>query len=210
VVGRARAIGVALQPEAAWLLVAQVGKAPTQIVAELGRLRDRLGADSKRAPLKPSDLRGKLTTSFESTPFEFADAVLGGERKDAYRSLRAIFDRGMRSKDGKPMDPGGLFPFTTSWLYQSLARALEGRWLVDAGASEGDVVAQTGVRQFVDRFVAQVRKHDAATLRRGLLALHACQRASRLTGEEPDVLLERFLGMWFDGAPIPSLEDLEA
>ncbi len=210
VVARSRGLGVALQPEAAWLLIVQVGKSPVELLAELGRLRDQLGADSKRAPLKPADLRGKLTTSFESTPFDLADAVLGGDRRAAFRSVRAMFDRGVRQKDGKPMDPGGVMPFATSWLFQQLSRALEGRQLLDAGASERDVVAQTGVRQFVDRFIAQVRKHDAATLRRGLLALHACQRASRLCGEDPDVLLERFLGMWFDGAPIPSLEDLEA
>jgi hypothetical protein len=46
-------------------------------------------------------------------------------------------------------------------------------------------------------------------LRRGLLAVHACQRLVRLTGEEPDALLERFLAQWFDGVPIPTAEDLE-
>jgi hypothetical protein len=64
------------------------------------------------------------------------------------------------------------------------------------------------VFQFADRFVANVRRHGQPRLRRGLEALHACQRQSRLTGEDPDALLERFLAQWFDGAPIPSAEDL--
>jgi hypothetical protein len=75
--------------------------------------------------------------------------------------------------------------------------------------SERDVAQKCGVFQFVDRFLATIRRHPAARLRRGLLAVHACQRLVRLTGEEPDALLERFLAQWFDGVPIPTAEDLE-
>src|SRR5436190_13710345 len=210
VVARARELGVALQPAAAWVVVAHIGKQPAELLAELQRLRDRLGADPKRAPLAPADLGGRLNTRFESNAFELADAVLDGDKRAAFRSVRAMFDRGARGREGKIVDRAGLFPSTTSWLYQSLARTLEGRQLLDAGTSERDLPAAAGVRQFVDRFVANVKRNDAATLRRGLLALHSCQRASRLTGEEGDVLLERFLAMWFDGAPIPSAEDFEA
>ena len=209
VTARSSKLGVPLQADAAWLLVMQVGKQPPELLAELVRLRDRLGADGKRKPLAPADLRGQLTTSFESTPFELADAVLGGDRRAAYRSVRAMFDRGVRGKDGKAMDPGGLLPFTTSWLFQQLATAFEGRQALDAGCSPRDLPARVGVRQFADRFVEQVQRHDQRRLRRGLLALHACQRLSRSTGEDADALLERFLGQWFDGAPIPTAEDLE-
>lgn len=207
--GRAQRLQVPLAPDAAWLLVMQVGKQPAELLAEVGRLRDRLGAEPGRKPLTPADLRGQLTTSFESTPFELADAVLGGDRRAAYRSVRAMFDRGVRSKDGKAMDPGGLLPFTTSWLFQQLATAFEGRQALDAGCSPRDLPARVGVRQFADRFVEQVQRHDQRRLRRGLLALHSCQRASRSSGEDPDALLERFLSQWFDGAPIPTAEDLE-
>lgn len=209
VVGRAQKLGVALQPDAAWLLVMQVGKAPVELLAELQRLRDQFGADGKRKPLAPADLRGKLTCSFESTPFEFAEAVLGGDRRAAHRSVRAMFDRGVRGKDGKNMDPGGLLPFTTSWLFGQLATALEGRQWLDSGVSPRDLPAKVGVRQFAERFVENVQRHDAARLRRGLLALHACQRLGRTTGEDPDALLERFLSWWFDGGAIPTAEDLE-
>jgi hypothetical protein len=41
------------------------------------------------------------------------------------------------------------------------------------------------------------------------LALVAVQRLSRLTGEQPDALLERFLAAWFDGVPVPVAEGLE-
>jgi hypothetical protein len=42
-----------------------------------------------------------------------------------------------------------------------------------------------------------------------LLALLHCQRERRSLGEEDDVLLERFLARWFDGAPVPGPEELE-
>ncbi len=209
VVARAARLGVPVQADAAWLVVMQVGKVPADLLAELGRLRDRFGADAKRRPLTPADLRGVLTVSFESTPFELAEAVLRGDRRAAMRSVRAMFDRGVRARDGKPMDAGGVFPFATNWLHGQLATTLDARQLLASGVAERDLPARVGVRQFVDRFVEQVRANDEARLRRGLSALVEVQRLSRLTGEDPDLLLERFLAAWFDGAPVPVAEDLE-
>lgn len=213
VAGRSTKLGVPLSPEAAWLVIAQVGIAPAELVAELGRLRDQLGdrlrALGRAGALGPEDLRGRITCSFESTPFELAEAVLGGDRRRAYRSVHAMFARGVRGKDGRSVDGGGLLPFATSWMFTQLAVTYEGRLLLDRGVPAADLAGRAGVRQFADRFVEQVRRHDLGQLQRGLLALHNCQRMSRLSGEEPDVLLERFLAQWFDGAPIPTAEDLE-
>ena len=205
---RAAKAGVPLQPEAAWLLVAQVGKNPPDLLAELQRLRDRFG-DGVKAPLGPGQLQGKLTTSFASTPFELADAVLGGDRRAAFRSVRAMFDRGVRQKDGRTMESGGLLPFATSWMYQQLALVLEGRQLLEGGVSPSAVPERLGVRFQGERLAAQVQRWSRPRLARGLLALHACQRSSRTTGEDADVLLERFLCQWFDGTPIPTAEDFE-
>ncbi len=209
VVSRAAKLGVPLAPDAAWLVVMQVGKQPAELLAELERLRDRVGADAKRRPFKPEDLHGKLTCSFEATPFDLADAVLGDDRRAAWRAVRAMFERGVRSKDGKAMDSGGVFPFATSWLYNQMATSLEGRQLADSGVAPRDVAARLGIYQFGDRFAERVQRLPQDKLRRGLLALHNCQRGSRLTGEDPDVLLERFLAQWFDGVPIPTAEDLD-
>jgi DNA polymerase III delta subunit len=149
--------------------------------------------------LQPQDLAGVLSTRFESTPFELAEAVLARDRRRALRSLRAMFDRGLRQKDGAAMDPGGVFPFATSWLYSSFASALEGRLLLDGGVPERDLAARAGVRAFQERFLTSVTRNDQAELRRGILLLLECQRALRHTGEEPQVLLERFVDAWFAG-----------
>lgn len=206
---RGSKLGVALTPEAAWMVVARVGKQPAELVAELRRLQGLLGADRKRPPLRPEELRGQLTIGFESNPFELAEAVLGGDRRAAQRSVRAMFARGVRGRDGRQVDAGGLFPFTTSWLYQSLARAYEGRLLLDEGVSPRDIPGRVGVRQFGDRFVGEVRKNDLPHLRHGLLALHHCQRMIRMQGEDPEIALERFLSHWFDGTAVPTARDLE-
>lgn len=209
VLTRARALGVPLHPEAALLLVMQVGKAPGELLAELEQLAVRVGPDAKRRPLQPDDLRGKLTTSFESTPFELAEAVLGGDRRRALRSLRAMFDRGVKQRDGKSMDQAGLFPFATSWLFSSIGQILEGRLLLDGGTALRDVAARAGVHMFQERFADQVRRNDRRQLEHGLLALLSCQREKRLTGEDDDVLLERFLSRWFDRLPVPAAQELE-
>ncbi|MCA8974131.1 MAG: hypothetical protein KDC98_05385 [Planctomycetes bacterium] len=206
---RAKKLGVALSPEAAWMIVAQVGKQPSELVAELGRLRDQLGSDPKRKPLRPSELHGRLSIGFESTPFEFAEAVLAGDQRGALRSVRAMFARGVRGRDGRAMDSGGLFPFVTSWLHQCLARTYEGRSLLDSGVAMRDLPARAGVRGFADRFLAEVRHNELDRLRHGLLALHHCQRMSRFQGEDPEVLLERFLAHWFERRPVPLAKDFE-
>jgi len=210
VVTNAAKIGVPLQPEAAWLVVVQVGKSLPELLAELQRLRDRVPADRRTRPLGPNDLRGQLTCSFESTPFEFASAVLGGDRRAAERSAHAMFDRGVRGRDGRPTDPGGVLPFTTSWMYQSLANLYEARLLLDSGIAPQDIPGRVGVRQFQGQFLADLQRNDVRRIQHGLLALHHCQRQSRASGEEPLLLLERFLAMWFDGPPIPPAEEVDS
>ena len=209
VVARSRALSVPVTPEAAWLIVSQVGKAPADLMAELERVRDQLGVTLPKAALQPEDLRGKLSCTFESTPFELADAILDQDQQKAWRSVRAMADRGVRKKDGGTMDQGGVFPFATSWLYQSLATLYEARQVFDAGAPLRDLPARFGIYRFQDTFTARVQKLSPARLRRGILALLYVQRLLRSAGEDPDALLERFLSLWFGDAAIPTAEELE-
>lgn len=210
VVRRAAALGVPVTAEAAWLLAVEVGRSLPELLAELERLRAQFGTKTDKKPIGAADLGGRITCSFESTPFEFAEAVLDDDRRRALRSVHAMFARGVRGKDGKTgTDAGGVLPFTATWLHRVLANAYDARQLLDSGVPANELAARAGVRQFADRFVAQVERHDTARLGRGILAVHHCQRMQRLSGEEPAVLLERFLAQWFDGAPIPSAEDLE-
>lgn len=209
VVAHSKRLGVPVTPESALLLTAQVGKELALLAAELEQLVEQFDKKGSRKALAPEDLRGKLTCSFESTPFELAEAVLDGDRKRALRSLHAMFARGVKQKDGKRMDQGGLFPFATSWMFSAMGQVYEGRLMLDQGTSPRDLPQKAGVYAFQERFVAQAQKNSAQKLENGLLALLHCQRERRSLGEEDDVLLERFLARWFDGVATPGPEDLE-
>ncbi|MHC5062482.1 MAG: DNA polymerase III subunit delta [Planctomycetota bacterium] len=198
-VQRSRQMKVPVSSEAAFLLMSSVGQQPTELLAELRRLQDALRQSGVevRKPLGPRELSGHLTISFESTPFEFAEALLAFDRRRASRSLRAMYARGVRSKDGSRVEAGGLFPFVTSWLMQSLDKVHRARCQVDAGQAFDAVCRDMGVRVFVDRFREQVRLNPEPRLRAGLGMLMECQRDLRRTGEDAELLLERFLSAYF-------------
>ncbi len=198
-VERSRRLDAAITPEAAFMLMSSVGQKPAELCAELQRLRSSLQAAGKKVgrALGPDDLRGHLTCSFESTPFEVAEAVLDYDRRRASRSLHAMYARGVTSRDGSRVDAGGIFPFVTSWLQQSMGSVHRGRCLLDRGMALDEVSRQLGVRVFVDRFGSQVRSNPEARLLKGLDLLMECQRDLRRTGEDAELLLERFLADYF-------------
>jgi len=187
-VQRSRAAGAPLSPEAAWLLVSTVGKDPGELLAEVGRLRHVVG--ERKGPLTVEDLRGKVNASFQSTPFEFAEAFLLRDRKRCLRALGAMFARGLKDKDGGAIDQGGVFPFVTSWLQQTIGQVLAGRQELDRGTPLAEVSSRVGVRLFQDRFMRQVQVNDRPSLERALGELLRCQRELRSTGEDPQLLLE--------------------
>ena len=61
---------------------------------------------------------------------------------------------GVRGRDGAAVDRGGVFPFVVAWLHQALAKAWEGRDLVERGVPLRDVPGRLGVRMFEDRIAA--------------------------------------------------------
>ncbi len=196
-VKRSKAMGCPLQAESAYLLMSTVGTRPAELIEEVERIKSLLDDGGSKRSLSPDELRGKLTCSFESNPFEFAEALLNYDRQAALRALSAMYSHGASGRDGVRLDQGGLFPFITSWLYQSLAQAYEGRRLLDSGVAARDVPGRLGVRNFVDRFQQQLQRNPSSRLSRGLRLLHRCQRELRSTGEDPQWLLERFLSRYF-------------
>jgi DNA polymerase III delta subunit len=196
---RARGLGVPLDAQAALLVVGAAGKEPAELLAELGRLRARLGPAAR--PRDAASVAGHLHASFESTPFELAEALLAGDRRRCERSLQAMFARGVKGRDGEAMDQGGLFPFVTSWLQTALSQTYEGRWLFDRGTPAADVPRALGVHVFQERLIEQVRRNDEPRLRRMLLDLLRAQRELRDTGEDHELLLARFLARCFAETP---------
>lgn len=201
-VKRSRAMKCPLQAEAAFMVMSLVGTKPAELVEEIQRIKSQFKDRDSGKALSPEDLRGSLTCSFQSNPFEFADAVLAFDRKSATRALSTMYARGTTGRDGRQMDQYALFPFITSWLYRSLSQVHEGRCLLDTGVSLRDVPRRVGVRQFVDRFQGQLKNNPTSRLQRGLQLLHACQREQRTTAEDPEWLLQRFLRRYFAAAEV--------
>jgi DNA polymerase III delta subunit len=200
---RSRMRSVRLGLEAAFVAVVTAGKDPAVLDGELRRLAAQpdLVARAKQRALTADDLRGKLTCAFESTPFELAEALLDSDRARCLRSLDAMFGRGVKGRDGKNMEAGGVFPFTVSWLFQALSKTHRGRLLLEQGTPPDAVAAQMGVHTFVDRYVRQVRNNPAPRLRRGLALLRDTQRRLRSTGEDQQRLLEAMVADYFASQP---------
>ncbi len=195
IVDRGRAQGLSLTAEAALLMMHTVGSDPAECQNELVRLAPLLGGQAGAIP--PEALAPALHCGYESNPFELAEALLDFDRARTERSLEAMLARGVRSRDGSLVDRGGVFPFATSWLYTALAKAYEGRLLLERGHTPRQVAQALGVRVFVDRFHRQVQTNPTPRLRRGLLLLYEAQRDLRETGEDPGWLLRRFAAGYF-------------
>jgi len=201
VANRSRALGVRMSLEAAYVAVMILGKDPAALLGELRRLAAQpdLAALAKSRVLTPDDLRGRLSVSFASTPFELAEALLDHDRARCLRSIDAMFARGVtKGRDGT-VDRGGVFPFTVSMLFQSVAKAHRGRMLFDRGTPANALPAKVGVYKFTDRFVRQVTGNPVPRLRRALLLLRDAQRRLRATGEDPRRLLEQMVARYFGG-----------
>jgi DNA polymerase III delta subunit len=189
---RSRRLGLPLSAQACGLLVTTVGKDPGELLAEVERLRPQLAG--RPQPVAAAELEGRLSCSFESTPFEFAQALLQHDHRRCLRSLHAMFARGVRGRDGDAIDEGGVFPFLVNWTAQALAQVHEGRWLLDRGVAARDLPARLGVHVFQERLLDQVRRNSEPWLRHAYLRFLQAQRDLRLTGEEPRWILERAVG----------------
>lgn len=196
---RSRTQGVPLTAEAAYTLIVTVGKEPAELMDELRRLSEQPAVvdSARKRPLRPEDLRGKLTCGFESTPFELAEAVLDRDRARCMRSLHAMFARGVKGRDGEASDRGRVFPFVASWLHQAVAQTHRGRLLLDQGVPASQIAQQLGVRVFEGRFLRHVTSNPATRLRHALSLLLQTQRRLRTSGEDPQLLLESMLARYF-------------
>ena len=205
VVARGKDHSLRLSQEAAYMIVSTVGQGPAELLAELERVRTRL--DGHGGSITPDDLCGALTCGFESTQFKFADAMLSKDRRQAMRSLEAMFRRGVKGRDGKPrIDGAATFNIVLSWFYTSLAQAYEGRLLLDQGVALRDIPGRLGVRVFVDRLQDHVTRNSLEHLRRAILLLVECQREMRSPKVDPEWLLQRFVMRYFaQEAPVAAI-----
>jgi DNA polymerase-3 subunit delta len=164
-------LGVALDPAAAKALVAQVGERQQRLLRELEKLAlEGEGSASGTAARRVSveDIDGRAAHSAEWRAYALADALVGGDRREATQSYLRLRRQGERLS--------GLVYLMAQRLRDALAIALR----LQAGESVGEI--KRGLRmpaRAAERFVADVARTDPDRLRRALGALADLELDSR-------------------------------
>jgi DNA polymerase III subunit delta len=165
-------LGVALDPAAAKALVAQVGERQQRLLRELEKLalegEDSAASGTIARRVSVEDVDGRAAHSAEWRAYALADALVGGDRREATQSYLRLRRQGERLS--------GLVYLMAQRLRDALAIALR----LQAGESVGEV--KRGLRmpaRAAERFVADVALTDPDRLRRALGALADLELDSR-------------------------------
>jgi DNA polymerase III delta subunit len=113
----ARAIGLQLEPGAAGALVQLVGNHPSELVRSLDHLN--LLGETK---ISAARVHKVVSHGAEGDAFQFSDAILSGNGRTAFRCLRQMEARGLRTFDGKRLAPRDAFGLILSILTRQQAQ----------------------------------------------------------------------------------------
>jgi DNA polymerase-3 subunit delta len=164
---QATRLGVSLDGAAAKALVAQVGDRQQRLLREIERIALEEDAESTR-PLDVEDIERRAAHSAQRRAFSLADAIVGGDRREATLCYLRVREQGERLS--------GLIYLIAQRLREALTVALR----LQSGESVADV--KRGLRmpaRAAARFVADVERTDPDRLRRALGALADLELDSR-------------------------------
>jgi DNA polymerase-3 subunit delta len=162
---QAARMGIELDAAGATALVGQVGERQQRLLRELEKLA--LELDSPRK-VSAGEIESRAARSAQYRAYTLADALVGGDRREAMRSYMRLREQGERLS--------GLIYLMASRLREALAVALR----LQAGESEASI--KRGLRmpaRAAERFVADVARSDPERLRKALGALADLELDSR-------------------------------
>jgi DNA polymerase III subunit delta len=160
-------VGLSLDGAAAKALVGQVGERQQRLLRELERLALEEESQATRA-LGADDIERRAAHSAQRRAFSLADALVGGDEREALRCYLRLREQGERLS--------GLIYL----IAQRLREALEIALRLQSGQSRAEV--KRGLRmpaRAAERFVADVAQTDPDRLRRALGALADLELDSR-------------------------------
>jgi DNA polymerase III subunit delta len=163
--GQAARMGIELDAAAAASLVGQVGERQQRLLRELEKLA--LELDSPRK-VSAGEIESRAARSAQYRAYTLADALVGGDGREAIRSYMRLREQGERLS--------GLIYLMASRLREALAVALR----LQAGESEASI--KRGLRmpaRAAERFMADVARSDPERLRKALGALADLELDSR-------------------------------
>jgi len=187
--GRAAGLGLRLAPESLLLVGNVVDHSPGEAAGFLERLRTHMGGRG-REPVRPEAIQALLGPGGEANQFELAGALLRGDLEKALVYARGISRVGLKSQDGRPMDPVGSLLVTLSWIHQSFAKCYRAHLLRERGFDRAEVESALKVHYFRERFWEEVRASGREGLERGFRALLRAHKRLKVEGEEPGRILE--------------------
>ena len=201
---RAQALGLRLNHGAMLALLARSAKSLGVIEEELGKLALTLkpagqaGVDAQIVEVTEQHIDEFCARTGTSTAFQFVDAVLQGDARNALEILGALFERGIADskKPGKLItQDDAIVMIVLGALTYKLSLLQDVRAAIDCGKSEYAVFGEFklfGARK--DDIQRLLRKHTDYSLRRSVEALfNAYLSLRRGGGSEPQAVLNELI-----------------
>jgi DNA polymerase-3 subunit delta len=164
-----RALGLELDAATARALVAQVGERQQRLARELEKLALCLGAGGR---LDSDDVADLATGGAERKLWGLADALVAGDGPAAARLYLRLRAQGERLEG------------MSFWMTKRIREAVGVAGALEAGLATAEI--KRGLKmppKAAERLIADVRRTDAAALRRALVALADLELASRGASE---------------------------
>jgi DNA polymerase-3 subunit delta len=162
---RGRQLGLDLEPAAAQALVAHVGDRQQRLQRELETLALEVGSGTR---VGVDDIEERAADSAERKIWSLADLLVAGDAPGATRRYLELRAQGERL-------PGLLY-----WMTNRVRQAYDVVCRLDAGEAPAEIKRSLRMpSKAADRFIADVRRADVASLRRAIEALADLEVASR-------------------------------
>jgi DNA polymerase-3 subunit delta len=163
--GEAAKLGIELDASAAQALVAHVGERQPRLLRELETLALEVGAG---AHVSAEDIDARSADSAERRVWTLADLLVAGDGAGATRAYLELRAQGERL-------PGLLY-----WMTQRVRQAYDVVCRLDAGEAPADIKRSLRMPpRAADRFIADARRADVASLRAAMVALADLELDSR-------------------------------
>jgi DNA polymerase-3 subunit delta len=163
--GQAQRLGLELDQGASRALVAHVGERQARLARELETLALELGPGAR---VDAELIEERSADSAERKVWSLADLLVAGDAAGATRAYLELRAQGERL-------PGLLY-----WMTQRVRQALDVVCRLDAGEAPGDIKRTLRMPpKAADRFIAEVRRADVASLRRAVERLADLELESR-------------------------------
>ena len=165
VAARAGELGIKLAPDAARVLVQQVGERQQRLLRELEKLALWVG---DRAAVDAADVEELAAPSAESRAWSLADLLVEGDAPAATRSYLVLREQGERL-------PGLIY-----WMAQRVRLAHEVATALDAGEPAAQIKRRLRMpSRAADRLIAGARRAGADRLREAIARIADLELASR-------------------------------